>query len=419
MKRIMTIILVVLMMMSVTACTSVHATPDAKEPAQETPQVVDAKRDANDTEVPPETTQEPVQASAEVTMSDEETLPVENTEKAAFTKEHVAYLRANEEYSFGLNEQMTYQTAAEMFYDLLANPNPLEKDVENAEMRIMTDLGVFGEHAADDAISRHDFEKALKVFVDIEVSESDNEETFTKLNAIKITNAALGRTPDENAINDISRYWWRDMPENDADYLQVMEAAITHDVTEEGEMEIWSNPVIPESRFKSGYTSGSLYLDQMLADIIGEVTSDEMSAEENLHELYRYVRDNFNYQKKPLHSVNDMDEWLTPTVVEALETKRGNCYCYAGTLYSLFRAYGFDCEMCVGKFTGRPHGWVEAEIDGTRYIYDVEIEWCSLHPNWYPDKYVNMFKLDLATAPQWEYVREMPDNQQVAEEQTP
>ncbi|MBQ6403303.1 MAG: transglutaminase domain-containing protein [Oscillospiraceae bacterium] len=144
--------------------------------------------------------------------------------------------------------------------------------------------------------------------------------------------------------------------------------------------------------FENGFTTGDRDLDLALQQIIEENTTADDSFEDNLHNLYRHVRDNYKYRKMSLHNAENLGEWLFDNVRIMVDEGRGNCYSYAGLLYCLFRAYGFDeAEMCVGTFCKSPHGWVQAEIDGTEYIFDVETEYASLTRGRMPDHYVDCF----------------------------
>lgn len=149
---------------------------------------------------------------------------------------------------------------------------------------------------------------------------------------------------------------------------------------------------INEGVFENGFTTGDKDLDTAIKQIIEENTSEENSFEDNLHDLYRHVRDNYKYRKMDLHDAENMGEWLFDNVRIMIEEGRGNCYSYAGLLYCLFRAYGFDeAEMCVGTYCKSPHGWVRAVIDGTEYIFDVETEYASLTRGRMPDHFVDCF----------------------------
>lgn len=156
-----------------------------------------------------------------------------------------------------------------------------------------------------------------------------------------------------------------------------------------------------------GYTTGDPELDTFLMAIIAAYTSDDMSYEENLHALFRYVRDNFGYRKKPMRSSDDMEDWVFVAAKEMIDEGAGNCYSFASLLYCLFRAYDFDeAKLCVGTFCKSPHGWVEANIDNADYIFDVETEYASMSRRRKPDRYVNCFYRTYSQLKQFSYVKE-------------
>ena len=130
-----------------------------------------------------------------------------------------------------------------------------------------------------------------------------------------------------------------------------------------------------------GYTTGDPELDTFLMAIIAAYTSDDMSYEENLHALFRYVRDNFGYRKKPMRSSDDMEDWVFVAAKEMIDEGAGNCYSFASLLYCLF-------------------------IDNADYIFDVETEYASMSRRRKPDRYVNCFYRTYSQLKQFSYVKE-------------
>ena len=85
-------------------------------------------------------------------------------------------------------------------------------------------------------------------------------------------------------------------------------------------------------------------------------------------------------------------------------TGTGNCYCYAAAFWAAARQLGYDA-LCVSGTIGSersPHGWVTISIDGTHYVFDVEIE-MAYHRDGM--EYVDNFKMEHGAAvAKWLYV---------------
>lgn len=137
---------------------------------------------------------------------------------------------------------------------------------------------------------------------------------------------------------------------------------------------------VGEKAERQPYTTGDKATDDMLKKIVDEQVTDNMSFEDSLLALYRYVRDNYRYRKGNYYDVGDTSFCMDETR-KILETGCGNCYAFAALLYNLYRMVGLDCTLYSGTI-GKghsPHGWVEADIDGVTYIFDVETEYAYLY----------------------------------------
>lgn len=96
--------------------------------------------------------------------------------------------------------------------------------------------------------------------------------------------------------------------------------------------------------------------------------------------LYDYVS-SFTYVSYPIH-VTPPAGWTREQNYAqiGLNRKQGHCYIYAASLAQLLKQAGYDAYYIEGgvRFvTGRvgPHGWVEINLDGARYILDPELQW--------------------------------------------
>ena len=232
----------------------------------------------------------------------------------------------------------------------------------------------------------------------------DADRSLTRLEAATLMNAILGREADPDRLQAILPSWLMDMPEEEGELAQMLEACIRHDFLAEGGAESWANDDLPEPVFDNGFTTGDYAFDRELKAVIDEVTTPELDFDENLHNLYRYVRDNCHYLKRPLRSLADVDTWLYPEAKHMLAEKQGNCYSYSALLCTLFRAYGLsEAHECCGTFSNDPHAWVEAEIDGIPYIYDVEMEWATMYRRDSKYPYTDMYQKTYQEMAHWHY----------------
>ncbi len=124
------------------------------------------------------------------------------------------------------------------------------------------------------------------------------------------------------------------------------------------------------------YTSGSLELDDYVAEMLRSVTTPDMTREEMLRAAYEYCRDTFTYLVRHYYNIGD-EGWALNEALTMYSTGKGNCYCYASAFWAAARQLGYDAKIVSGTYGVdlAPHGWVEiwAE-DGKRRTYDVEVE---------------------------------------------
>ena len=124
------------------------------------------------------------------------------------------------------------------------------------------------------------------------------------------------------------------------------------------------------------YTSGSLELDDYVAEMLRTITTDTMTREEMLRAAYEYCRDTFTYLVRHYYNIGDVG-WELQEALTMYSTGKGNCYCYASAFWAAARQLGYDAKIVSGTYgiDLAPHGWVEiwAE-DGKRRTYDVEVE---------------------------------------------
>ena len=219
-------------------------------------------------------------------------------------------------------------------------------------------------------------------------------ETAELMNRVLLRGESLGEFADMQLLMP-------DLPEDEALRAVVMEAMVDHGFEGEGEERLWTSATMPYALIE-GFTSEDIELDKLLKAILDETLKDEMNRDEQLRALYRYVRDGFRYRRGELYETGDVS-WLVPEAKKLVKTGRGNCYSYAALLCELFRAVGVDAEPYSGTISGKPHAWVEADLDGVRYVFDVEMEYAYMRPP--HNEYIDMFMKTYEEMARWKYDR--------------
>lgn len=222
---------------------------------------------------------------------------------------------------------------------------------------------------------------------------------LTRLETARIMNRVLERGGESLGDFEEKAMALRDLPADEESRAEMLEAVVPHECGEKRGRRVWLKAEAPYAQI-DGYTSGSWALDRLLAGILAEQLKDERDPAEQRRILYRYVRDSFTYRKGNLYEMGDVS-WLEEEAEKLASTGRGNCYSYAALLCELYRAIGLDAEVFSGNIADSPHAWVEAEIDGVRYIYDVEMEYAYLRQR----KSIDMFEKTYEEMNRWEYER--------------
>lgn len=152
------------------------------------------------------------------------------------------------------------------------------------------------------------------------------------------------------------------------------------------------------------YTSGNTDLDALLFEALDVSINDDMSHEEMLRAVYDYMVHSYTYLRKPRSHYRGEKGWSVADAYEIMSTGRGNCYNYAAALCELCKAIGYPAEEFSG-YVGlnlAPHGWVEIEIDGVRYVFDCELEMAALRNS---GRIMDMYKMTYARAYTFVYSR--------------
>jgi len=266
-------------------------------------------------------------------------------------------------------------------------------------------------------------------------SGMEGTQTITRADAACILNTLLGRSADETVT--IRRDGVRPLDvSNETEYaLELLEASVSHTPDDWGDH--WTSCTIP-SRFEEGrhllngrlyctdeqgcvcrnveidgftfgpdgiYTSGSAELDGIVAGIVDELSSQSQRADELelLRLAYDYCRDSFTYLRKAPLSYGETG-WEIDYALQMFNEKLGNCYNYASTFWSIARALGYDARIYSGTVgtTRSPHGFVEIEIGGVNYTFDVELEMAYRGRGNYSN---DMFMMPQSKAATWNYRR--------------
>ena len=262
----------------------------------------------------------------------------------------------------------------------------------------------------------------------------DPDSVVTRAEAAYFINRVLGReiVPQSTDISGV----FADVPPDHPYRDDIMEAAVAHTYRLSGGTEQWTAAhavprrtsglyrdgtllrCIDEDGYivKSGqwngfefdkegvYTCGMPELDKLVQDVLIELDTGSMEATDALRAAYNYTRDSFTYLRRNYYETGETG-WGEQEAYTMLSTGYGNCYCYAATFYELARALGFDARLVSGTVgTNRsPHGWVEFEFDGERFVCDVELE-MTYYRDHRPTK-PNMFMMPDITSSQWSYIR--------------
>ena len=93
--------------------------------------------------------------------------------------------------------------------------------------------------------------------------------------------------------------------------------------------------------------------------------------------LYKYVVDNFKYDKKfpknsMIKSPKDPSKDLTlyETIYELQSNNKGVCHSFSFFMSYVSNMLGIKMSSIRGKYKGTAHMWLIAEIDGNNYYFD-------------------------------------------------
>lgn len=155
------------------------------------------------------------------------------------------------------------------------------------------------------------------------------------------------------------------------------------------------------------YTSGDAELDAIVAELLTGIIAEKPQGARTdwLYTAFRYCRNSFSYVNRGLLEFGETG-WEAEKAKQMFQTGAGNCYSFAAAFWALARGLGYDAQGVSGRVLeqARPHGWVEFEMDGLRYIFDPELAFADMigeRDNWGED----MYKIPPGDWHSWLYVR--------------
>ena len=253
---------------------------------------------------------------------------------------------------------------------------------------------------------------------------------ITRAQAAVLVNRALGRAPDTEAINGVHRSLLLDVPEDRADYADLVEAVLPHDyyLDDADEQEHYRADALDALSFTPGiHLSGT---SGFFVDADGRVVRGTGFLDEQNRRYYRYdesgriladyaphyieghavfvradglLRRNgafgeYLYDENGFYTTGNteldakLDDFIAACTTEdmtqeelefadkILSTGKGDCYNFAAVFCLLARKLGYLATPIVGEcgysWNWYPiaHGWVEIELDGETFLFDPQIE---------------------------------------------
>ena len=233
------------------------------------------------------------------------------------------------------------------------------------------------------------------------------DNNITRAETTVVMNKVLGRQGDEYIIlNGAEICMFLDVSFDFWAFLNIMEASISHEYTHDNG-ETWTSwtsettglpqgPVLVDGELyyineigqpvRLQYVNGAFFgwtgkyttfdedLDATLKKIVLNNTNADMSLYDMRYSLYKYLRGNYSYVKRPLIAKGAVG-WENDKAVAFFSTKSGNCFSWAAGYGLLLRKVGCNVDFIVGAVgsNSNPHGWVEIYDDGTTRIDDPEL----------------------------------------------
>ncbi len=236
------------------------------------------------------------------------------------------------------------------------------------------------------------------------LTRAETAAVFNRLLHYEVDTVTVTAAPDLHVFPDVPASHWA--------YGEIMEATTDHEYVTVNGQEVWTTYTAEKKVLTDGfyrmdgrlycvqdgvfvrsasvgyltfdsdgrYTTGNAELDARLNAIVEAYTNDSMTRDQKLRALYNYVRDHYTYLSRPLISKGQTG-WEPEYALFFLQNGKGNCYSFSATYCLLCRELGLQAYTVVGGLgsSASPHGWVEIVLDGSRYMFDPQLEWRYLH----------------------------------------
>ena len=374
---------------------------------------------------------------------------VQDEKNCTLTAEHVRYISPNSLGKFYPEKKLTKGAAAQMIYNLLAE-KPKEqvfchdvnkKTAHSKAISALLYLNIIepdqsGNFYPERNITKKQLAQMLaRCTGKEEISKSTD--TITRGAAVRLINRELGReSTDRQTILKGKRIRiFTDVPVENKYYYDVMEASISHTLTEQSDSkEEWEhydtenqgisgtgwkvidgetyyidkstevikrNCTVKGSKLdKNGrYTTGNKKLDKQLVKVFKSQTKNSMSNKEKLKAVYTYIYKNCNYQADIKHKASkNCTSWDKDVAYRMFKNKKGNCYYYAAAATYAARKCGYNAKTISGYVTYNQnkyymqHGWTEIKReDGSKRFLDTELQYLSYKGGWGSDYFMRPY----------------------------
>lgn len=137
-------------------------------------------------------------------------------------------------------------------------------------------------------------------------------------------------------------------------------------------------------------TPNSKDLEQYLDTLLDDVISDDMTHYQKVRSCYDYLVSNTRYGSHMRYSGTQIGNVTAQQIINrygtvegygaiVLGSQVGYCNAYASAFILMARNLGFDASLVKGATKGAggyyvPHQWAEININGTRYVFDPQLE---------------------------------------------
>lgn len=130
-------------------------------------------------------------------------------------------------------------------------------------------------------------------------------------------------------------------------------------------------------------------LDVWVAEILGKITTADMSTYQKVTAIYDYIIKTYTYGSPEMSYNSDLnyhmmfDHIIVSQAYTFLENKKGMCDLYAALFMVMTRAIGLESYIASGQVSSRNggttgHTWTIVKLEGEYYIFDTQVEQANL-----------------------------------------